>query len=309
MRTIARCGGISQHHAQDPATSKCATCSGTSQVTHSRWTERTCEHSRRGGQTLRRVLLGSRVQLRTCQSGFQHVCRSDSCCSHSCTAAPNADSPQHRAAGWRFIGWNEVQQRELLAEAKRLRETGELFPRGTVEESHAPYSESEATDSEPEAHVLESVADDHSRDDEDAPTGVEKSAAPAVAATPERAAMSQLERLQAIRFLYGSKLPTRQQSAAVSGTLRKLWWAIRAKERRVSAQQKELSFVVASLSIRSVRSFHVTSRSSLSFALRIRSNDQCDCNQCCLSFEESLRKPQKWSLRLTLPQHWKLTRF
>ena len=27
----------------------------------------------RGGQTLRRVLLGSRVQLRTCQSGLQHT--------------------------------------------------------------------------------------------------------------------------------------------------------------------------------------------------------------------------------------------
>ena len=27
----------------------------------------------RGGQTLRRVLLGSRVQLRTCQSGLQHI--------------------------------------------------------------------------------------------------------------------------------------------------------------------------------------------------------------------------------------------
>ena len=36
------------------------------------------------------------------------------------TAAQNADSPQHRTAGWRFIDWNEVEQRELLAEAKRL---------------------------------------------------------------------------------------------------------------------------------------------------------------------------------------------
>ena len=42
------------------------------------------------------------------------------------TAAQNADSPQHRTAGWRFIDWNEVEQRELLAEAKRLLETGEL---------------------------------------------------------------------------------------------------------------------------------------------------------------------------------------
>ena len=70
------------------------------------------------------------------------------------TAAQNADSPQHRAAGWRFIDWNEVEQRELLAEAKRLLETGELFPRGTAEEPHAPDAEAEATDSEPEAHVI-----------------------------------------------------------------------------------------------------------------------------------------------------------
>ena len=42
------------------------------------------------------------------------------------TAAQHADSPQHRTAGWRFIDWNEVEQRELLAEAKRLLETGEI---------------------------------------------------------------------------------------------------------------------------------------------------------------------------------------
>ena len=88
-------------------------------------------------------------------------------------AAQDADSQQHRTAGWRFIDWNEVEQRELLAEAKRLLETGELFPRGTGEEPHAP-----------EAHVLEPLADDH--DSDDAPTGVEESAAPAVAAAPKR---------------------------------------------------------------------------------------------------------------------------
>ena len=96
-------------------------------------------------------------------------------------AAQNADSPQHRAAGWRFIDWNEVEQRELLKEAKRLLETGELFPRGTAEEPHAP--DAEASDNEPEAHVME-LADDHSSDSEDAPAGVEESAAPAVAAAP-----------------------------------------------------------------------------------------------------------------------------
>ena len=48
-----------------------------------------------------------------------------------------------------------MEQRELLAEAKRLLETGELFPRGTAEEPHAPDAEAEASDSEPEAHVME----------------------------------------------------------------------------------------------------------------------------------------------------------
>ena len=79
------------------------------------------------------------------------------------TAAQNADSPQHRTAGWRFIDWNEVEQRELPAEAKRLLETGELFPRGTAEEPHAPDAEAEASDSEPEAHVMEPLADDQQR--------------------------------------------------------------------------------------------------------------------------------------------------
>ena len=104
------------------------------------------------------------------------------------TAAQNADSPQHRTAGWRFIDWNEVEQRELLAEAKRLLETGELFPRGTAEEPHALDAEAEASDSDREAHVMEPLADDHSSDSDDAPTGVEESAAPAapaVGATPE----------------------------------------------------------------------------------------------------------------------------
>ena len=104
------------------------------------------------------------------------------------TAAQNADSPQHRAAGWRFIDWNEVEQRELLTEAKRLLETGELFPRGTAEEPHAPDAEAEATDSEPEAHALEPLADDHSSDGEDMPTGVEELAAPAAPAAPAVAA-------------------------------------------------------------------------------------------------------------------------
>ena len=101
-------------------------------------------------------------------------------------AAQNADSPQHRTAGWRLIDWNEVEQRELLAEAKRLLERGELIPRGTAEEPHAPDAEAEASDSEPEAHVMEPLADDHISDSDDAPTGVEESAAPAFAAASEQ---------------------------------------------------------------------------------------------------------------------------
>ena len=123
-------------------------------------------------------------------------------------AAQNADSPQHRTAGWRFVDWNEVEQRELLTEARRLVETGELFPRGTAEEPHAPDAEAEASDSEPEAHVMKPLADDHSSDSDDAPTGVEESAAPAATAAPKRAAVSLLERLQAIRIKNGSTRPS-----------------------------------------------------------------------------------------------------
>ena len=90
-----------------------------------------------------------------------------------------------------------MEQRELLAEAKRLLETGELFPRGTAEEPHAS-----------EAHMLEPLADDHSSDGDDAPTGVEESAAPAVAAAPKREAMSLLERLQAIRIILREHTPS-----------------------------------------------------------------------------------------------------
>ena len=104
-----------------------------------------------------------------------------------------------------------MEQRELLAEAERLLETGELFPRGTAEEPHAPDAEAEASDSEPGAHVMEPLADDHSSDGEDTPTGVEEPAvpaAPAVAAALKRAAMSLQERLQSIRIIFGSTPPS-----------------------------------------------------------------------------------------------------
>ena len=104
----------------------------------------------------------------------------------------------------RFIDWNEVEQRDLLAEAKRFLETGEFFPRGTAEEAHAPDAEAEASDSEP----MEPLADDHSSDGEDTPNCVEESAAPPFAAAPKRAAMSLLQRLQAIRIKNGSRPPS-----------------------------------------------------------------------------------------------------
>ena len=107
---------------------------------------------------------------------------SASCCSHSCTQ-------QHRTQTARNI--------ELLADASSIGtrwssvcfsqkqnvfwRQGELFPRGTAEEPHAPDADAQASDSEP-------LADDHSSDSDDARTGVEESAAPAapaVAAAPE----------------------------------------------------------------------------------------------------------------------------
>ena len=59
-----------------------------------------------------------------------------------------------------------------------------MFPRGTPEEPPAPDAEAEVTDSDPEVHVTESLAEDHSSDGEDTPTGVEESAPPAVTAAP-----------------------------------------------------------------------------------------------------------------------------
>ena len=136
MCTIAHCCEISQHHTRHPAAHQ-------TRDTLSRWTGRTCAPSRtrsvkrwpntspssswKPSPTSNMVNLDSSTAvLRQLLLSFVH------------TAAQNADSPQHRTAGWRFIDWNEVEQRELLAEAKRLLETGELLPRGTAEEPHAP---------------------------------------------------------------------------------------------------------------------------------------------------------------------------
>ena len=174
--TTARCDGISQHHARtvlqplDRAYMRAFKSSIRSEVP-----KHFAEFFLEAESHFERANLDSSTSvLRQLLLSFVH------------TAAQNAESPQHRAAGWRFIDWNEVEKRELLAEAKRLLETGELLPRGTAEEPHAPDAGAEATDSEPEAHVLEPPADDHSSDSDDAHTGVEESSAPAVAAAPEK---------------------------------------------------------------------------------------------------------------------------
>ena len=56
--------------------------------------------------------------------------------------------------------------------------------------SFSPDADAEARDSEPEAHVMEPLADDHSSDSDDTPTGIEESAAPAA---PKRTVMSLVE--------------------------------------------------------------------------------------------------------------------
>ena len=173
-----------------------------------RWTERTCEPSR--ARSAVRWPNTSPSFFLEVESNFEHVNLDTSTAvlrqlllSFAHTAAQNADSPRHRAAG--FIDWNEVEQRELLTEATTSPGGGALFPRGTAEEPHAPDADAEARDSEPEAHVMEPLADDHSSDSDDTPTGIEESAAPAA---PKRTVMSLLERLQAIRIKNGSKPPS-----------------------------------------------------------------------------------------------------
>ena len=87
------------------------------------------------------------------------------------------ECPQHHARlGTRWSS-GELSQRQNACWG----DGRELFPtrhsRGT---SRARCRGPEATDSEREAHVLEPLADDHSSDSDDAPTGVEESSAPAV---------------------------------------------------------------------------------------------------------------------------------
>ena len=85
--------------------------------------------------------------------------------------AQNADSPLHRTVGRHFIVWNEVERRQIVTKVNYLLETGELFLHGIAEEPHALDVEAEATDTKPEAHVMEPLADDYSSDDGEDPSG------------------------------------------------------------------------------------------------------------------------------------------
>ena len=202
------------------------------------------------------------------------------------TAAQNADSPQHRAAGWRFIDWNEVEQRELLAEAKRL--LG-----GTAAEPHALDAEAEATDSESEAHVLEPLADDHSSDGEDAPTGVEESAAPAVAAAPEQ----QTAFMTALCHCVARKMSSASPARAC-----------------MSASIASLSFVAASLPIHSicvivVSILHVFRQFHRLHLERGQITNATAINAVPVLEDVHAGTTQEWSLQLNVPQHEKTHQF
>ena len=139
----ARSKEFSQHHARHPITHQTMlraaelhgihTAAGPS--VHASLQE---FHPPRGGKTLRRVLLGSRVQLRTCQIWTPANRCSDSCCSHSCTQQHRTKTARNieLLAGASSIGtrWSSVS---FSKKQKRLLETGELFPRGSQEASHA----------------------------------------------------------------------------------------------------------------------------------------------------------------------------
>ena len=124
--------------------------------TPSRWTERTCELSR-----------APNVSTWT----LAHRC-SDSCCSHSRTQQPHRTQTARNIeplAGASSIG---TRWRSVSFSHKQ----NAFWRRGNCFHEAQPRS----------LHVLEPLADDHSSDSDDAPTGVEESAAPAVAAAPKR---------------------------------------------------------------------------------------------------------------------------
>ena len=100
--------------------------------THSRWTERTCEPSR--------TRSAARWPNTSPSSSWKPSPTSNvSIWTPPIRCSENADSPQRRTAGWRIIDWKEVEQRELLAEAKRLLETGQ--PRSLTRQMPTPKPE------------------------------------------------------------------------------------------------------------------------------------------------------------------------
>ena len=206
---IARCCGISKHHATIPGhTSNCATPAefhGIHSAAGPRAHMRAFKNSIRqevAKQTLRRVLLGSRVQLRTCQSGLQHRSAPASCCSRSCTQQHRTQTTRNieQLAGASSIG-RRWEQRELLTKANH-----EAQPRSLTRQ----MPEAKASDKRARGARDGALADHHSSDSGDAPTGFEESAAPAASSCrcSKRAAMSLLERLQAIRIMHGSTPPS-----------------------------------------------------------------------------------------------------
>ena len=132
--------------------------------------------------------------------------------------------------------------------------------------SFSPDADAEARDSEPEAHVMEPLADDHSSDSDDTPTGIEESAAPAA---PKRTVMSLLEAASNPFHITGaghhhdSTLPLCRSQNELGVTSARAY---------MSASIASLSFVVPRFS------------PVPSHALRMGSNDQCDGNLCCPSF-------------------------
>ena len=107
----------------------------------------------RGSQTLRQILF-----WKSSPTSNMSIWTPVPQCSASCCFRAHSSRQPTTSNCW-------LEQRELLAEEQRLPETGELFPRGTAEEPHAPDAEAEASDSEPDAHVMEH----HSSDGEDTP--------------------------------------------------------------------------------------------------------------------------------------------
>ena len=115
--------GVSQHHARHPATHQTVLRAAELHEVHTaagpsvRASLQELD-PQRGGQHFAEFFM-------EVESNFEHVNLDSSTSvlrqllfSFVHTAAQNADSPQRRIAGWRFIDWNEVEQRELLAEAK-----------------------------------------------------------------------------------------------------------------------------------------------------------------------------------------------